>query len=280
MTDDDRLEHRGRIVRARVVTTAPPDHVWDAWADPRHLCGWFTDTASGRARPGATVTWGFDRFRCRFPYEVLAAVPGSRLVLQGAPVGRPPYLLEILIDAHDGATTVELINSGFSVGTSDDEETEGVHSGWRIALAIMKLYLERHYGRPRLSFFAMQPAPFEYGQISRYFHEPDGLARWLTSSGAVGAEGDAFELVLRDGSPMSGRVLAVTPRETALSWDEADGVVELKAFRLGPRIRAVSLRGSGWGMSEEKARAIESMAVASIDRLVAEMEDRQPGPAL
>ncbi len=268
MINDDRSEHRGRIVRARVLTTAPPDRVWEVWADPQHLCGWFTDTASGRARPGATVTWGFDRFRCRFPYEVLVADPGARLVLEGAPVGRPPYLLEVRITAQEGGTAVELINSGFSVGPEDDEEFEGVLSGWRMALAIMKLYVENHYGRQRRTFFAMQPAPFEYERIRHYFHAPDGLARWLASSGAIGQEGDRYSLVLRDGTRMSGLVLAVTTREVAVSWEEADGVVELKAFRLGPRLRAVSLRGSVWGMGEERAREIESMAIASIDRLV------------
>jgi len=273
MHHDDRSEHRGRIVRARTVTSAPADHVWDAWADPGHLCGWFTDTATGRARPGATVTWGFDRFRCRFPYEVLAAEPGARLVLEGRPVGRPPYLLEIRIDAGEDRTTIELINSGFSVGPEDDEEFEGVHSGWRMALAVMKLYLERYYGRPRRTFFAMQPAPFEYERMRHYFHAPGGLARWLSSSGAIGEEEDSYALALRDGSPMSGKILAVTPREVALAWDEAEGVVELKAFRLGPRLRAVSLRGSGWGMTEERAQRIESMAVASIDRLVAVLDE-------
>ena len=263
------VEHAGRVVRAEIQTTASVERAWQAWAEPARLSEWFTDRAKGRAAVGGTVTWFFDRFKTQFPYEVIAAEEGSRLALKGSPPGRPPYVLEIQITGQEGGALVRIINSGFSVGVENDEEHEGVLSGWQMALAILKHYLENHFGEPKTGFFAMQPAPLDYEKILHYFLEEEGLMRWLTSSGAIGAYGERYALTLRDGSPMSGRVLAMTSREVAVSWDEIDGVAEIKAFRIGPRSRAVAVRGCGWNLAEERALEIDRMLSKAIDRLVA-----------
>jgi uncharacterized protein YndB with AHSA1/START domain len=264
------IDHDGRVVRAEILTTASAEQAWQAWADPARLSEWFTDRAKGRAAAGGTVTWYFDRFRSQFPYDVMVADEGRRLVLKGSPPGRPPYLLEVLISGNPAAgTLVKIINSGFSVGVENYEEYEGVESGWQMALTILKQYLENHFSQPKSGFFAMQPAPVDYEKILHFFLEEEGLMRWLTTSGAIGAPGERYSLTLRDGSPMSGRVLTLTSREVALSWDEIDGVAELKAFRIGPRARAVAVRGCGWGLPEERALEIEQMLSKAIDRLVA-----------
>ena len=275
------VDHLEPAVRAEIVTTAPRDRVWSAFTDPDILSGWFTDRAKGRARPGGTVTWCFDRFRMELPYEVLVADAGNHLVLKGSPEGRPPYLFEVrLEDARledaglhlDGAgTRVHLVNSGFAAGSRVDEQREGVESGWRLALAILKHYLEHHYGRPRASFFAMQPAELDYAQTLAFFLDEARLARWLTVRGGVGAPGAPCALTLRGGAPLTGRVLEVTSREAVLSWEEISGVLELKASLLGPRIRAVALRGCGWGLDEDRAARIEKEMARAIDRLVAEL---------
>lgn len=280
MTQHQPIEHAGRIVRAEIRTTAPVDQAWEAWAEPQRLSQWFTDRAKGRARRGGTITWIFDRFGSSFPYEVLDSEPPSRLVLKGSPPGRPPYLLEIQIEPDGDGCIVRVVNSGFSVGPETEEEYEGVRSGWQMALAILKQYLEHHFGRPKRLFFAMQPAPFDYEQILSYFLEEPRLARWLTVSGAVGHPDSRYSLILRDGSPMTGRVLTVTSREVALSWDEIDGVIELKAFRLGPRMRAVCVRGFGWDLSEEEGARVETGMTAAVHRLVAELvarDEERPG---
>ncbi|HEY3176701.1 MAG TPA: SRPBCC domain-containing protein [Candidatus Polarisedimenticolia bacterium] len=270
---EDSFTHDEPAVRAEMATTASPDQVWRAFADPGILSGWFTDRARGRARPGATMTWCFDRFRMELPYEVLVADAGERLVLKGSPVGRPPYLFEVRIERDADLTRLKLVNSGFSFGQQTEEQYEGVLSGWQMALAILKQYLENHFGRTRETFFAMQPAPFAYEQMPALFRQEAGLARWLTERGSVGNPGDRYSLTLRGGEAMTGTVLAVTSREVALSWEEIGGVVELKAFQLGPRARAVSVRGCGWGLAEERAEGIERMMAGAIDRLVAALHD-------
>jgi uncharacterized protein YndB with AHSA1/START domain len=270
VVSESSFAHAGRVIRVEIRTSAKGARVWAAWSDPEILSQWFTDRAEGEARTGGTMTWFFDRFAARFPYEVVSALPPFRLLLRGSPPGRSPFFLEILIEEGAEETAVTILNSGFSAGEASDEEYEGVLSGWRMALAILKEYLERHYGRPKVSFFAMQPASFTFDQILPWFLEAPMLYRWLTTAGSIAGESGAlYEVKLRGAGKMTGRVLALTPREVALSWDEIGGVVEMKAFHLGPLQRAVAVRGCGWQITPERALAIERLFVAAVDRLVA-----------
>jgi len=63
-------KHQGRMLRQEIRTTASPQRVWEAWADPARLSQWFADRARGEPRAGGTLTWCFDDFGHEFPYEV------------------------------------------------------------------------------------------------------------------------------------------------------------------------------------------------------------------
>ncbi len=267
------FEHTGRVAQAEITTSAPPECVWQAWSDPDRVSEWFTDRAKGVAEAGATVTWHFDRFKIALPYEVIVAEQERHLVMRGSIPGRPAYVQEIRIQPAGTGSLVHVASSGFSRGEEDDEEYEGVVSGWRIALAIMKHYVENHFGEPRRTFFAMQPARFDYPRIRKFFTEEWYMGRWLTSTGSLAAPGGRFRLELRGGDTMTGTVLAVTNHEVALSWEEINGVIEMKAFRLGPQTRAVGLRGCGWVMSAELRLEIEQMASMFLTKLVAALDE-------
>lgn len=174
-------------------TTASPDEVWKAWTDPAALSRWFTDEARGEAKPGGVLVWIFRGFG-EIPYPVVVAERPERLVLAGDIPGRGPFALEIVIRKSAGQTIVRLVNSGFLDGADWDEEYEGVRSGWAGSL-----------------------------ELYRYFGEAGGLAAWLTREGALGEVGDRAELVLRDGVRLSGRVIAASGREKAVTWEEEDG---------------------------------------------------------
>ena len=262
------FSHQGRTVTAEVSVAAPAALAWKAWADPETLSQWFTDRARGEARAGASFIWSFDRFGSNFTYTVLQADEPRRLILSGAPPGRPPYVLEIAIAEEGSGCRVRVINSGFAMGGDNDEEFEGVESGWTMTLSIMKEYLEHHAGRSRHSFFAMQAASFGYEEVLHYFTRADGLARWLSAGGEIGAVGTSYRLSLHSGEAITGRVLAITSREVAVSWEEIGGVLEMKAFMLGPRTRALCLRGCGWSLSEEGAARLEMQMSRALDRLV------------
>jgi uncharacterized protein YndB with AHSA1/START domain len=260
-------EHRGRVIRASLKTAADPMQLWEAWADPARLAHWFPDRAEGRAVAGAVQTWFFDRFNYAMPYEVYSSVPGEHLVYTGQMPGRPRFYLEIDITREAGTTVLTLTNSGFLDKEGWDDEYEGIASGWQMALAMLKQYVEHYFGRPRVQFFAMRPAQYEFADLLPHYREANLLAEWLTSSGAIGNTGDRYALVLQDDGPASGEVLAVTGWEVQLSWTEIAGIVALKGFAMGPGRRAICIHGSSWSLTAERAAYLEKAFSAALDRL-------------
>jgi uncharacterized protein YndB with AHSA1/START domain len=255
-------EHSGQVVRDSVEIRAAPEQVWAAWTEAQHVRRWFADEVKGDAIEGQVVTWIFERFRLEIPSTVMEATAPRRLVLR-ADTGAPASLLQIDITAVEGATIVEVQNSGFA----EDEAFEDASSGWRMALAILALYVERHFGEDRNSFLAVTEGQFGYEHVYGYFRDPELMKAWLTTEGAVREPGDSVRLILRDGRVLTGRVLAATGREVALEWSEIGGVLELKAFAFGEGKRALCLRGSGWGLARDEAAHIETSLAAALDRL-------------
>lgn len=267
MSEASKFEHKGRMVRVEFTTSAPAEKVWAAWTDPTKIAQWFTDGASGEPIPGTMFTWTFDRFNYVIPYEVVDAVPNERFVLKGEIPGRPPGFLEITIRKEAGQTRVQLVNSGFLEGGEWDEEFAGIDSGWKMAMAILKLYVENYFGLAKAMALAMRPAQFTMEQLRPCFREPVKLARWLTSSGGVGRVGEAYEFALRDGTKATGRVLADTGREATLSWDEIRGTFELKSFSMGPAMRMICVRALSWEGDPARTKKIEEEMAAALDRL-------------
>jgi hypothetical protein len=85
-----------------------------------------------------------------------------------------------------GETVVELVNSGFLEGVASDDEYDGVDSGWKKSLAILKHYLENYRGRRRSAVLSIVPAAFEYDTLRPLFTTAEGLSKWLASFATVG----------------------------------------------------------------------------------------------
>lgn len=71
-------------------------------------------------------------------------------------------------------------------------------------------------------------------------------------------------------------VLAITRREVGLTWEEIHGVLELKAFAMGPGSRVIAIRGCGWNLAAARAAEIESHMGEALDRLAAELAAVEP----
>jgi len=265
------LVHRGRTLRDEIRTSATPQQAWAAWTDAAKIAQWFVDRAEGAPEVGSTFVWEFERFGYKFPYQVIAAEAPHHFALLAAPPGREPGILEINIAREGGETVIRLVNSGFAEGAEWDEEYQGVVSGWKMCLGVLKHYLERHFGEERAQFLAMRPAQFSYEQLAPYYRDARLLAEWLGTSGGIGEVGDAVALKLHDGESLTGRVLARTGWEVAVSWEEVNGTLELKGFSMGPGKRTLGLRGFGWGMDPERAKAVEPRLAAALDRLAARL---------
>ena len=197
-------------------------------------------------------------------YPVAVADPPRRMVLAGDAPGRGPFALEVILEAAGQATVVRLVNSGFLDGAEWDDEYRGIASGWTMALALLKHYAERHSDRPKRVLQHFRPADFDWSELP-YRTAPE-LATWLTLSGEIGDPGHPVQLVLRDGTPLTGRVLARTDTEVSLSWDEEGAVMELKAFAAGPsRMRGVRL--TAWGMSDARARVLSTTLQVAVEAM-------------
>ena len=264
-------EKTGRTITHEIRTSATPEQVWQAWTDPTKIAQWFTDGASGAPVVGSTYIWEFHKFNYRIPYTVLEAAPNERFAVGWSMPGRDPGILEITISRARGDTVITLVNSGFREGAEWDDEYEGVSSGWQISLHVLKEYLEQHFGRPKITALSMRPARFEYDELRDYFLDEALLARWLTTSGSVSRPGERYALQLRSGAQATGRVLTVTRREVALSWEEIGGILELKAFAFSPGNRAAAVRVLSWNLSAERAGAIEREMEEALGRLIGQL---------
>jgi len=214
------------------------------------------------------MTWFFDDFGYVLPYKVLEAVPGALFVLKWEPPQGDSGILEVRIERQGGATLVKLINSGFREDAAWNDEYEGTVSGWKMALAILKHYLENYFGRSKTMSMILRPASFTDTRLRELFLEGPKLAEWLTTSGAIGKVGDPCELTLRDADKLTGRVLTIAAREVSVSWNEIGGTLELKGFSMGPQ-RMVGVRIMSWKLDSAKAKQLEAQMLPAVERLAA-----------
>lgn len=271
---DSRDDARWVEVDRRTLTTdAEPQKVWDAWARPERLRQWFPDDARGEPEPGGELVHVWTSFGgMEMPHRVLEAEPGRRLLLEAKGPAGLAFRQEILVEREGGATVLQLVHYGFEDGADRDGDLDGIDSGWQLALALLRHYLEEHFGRDRRIVFHMRPTVHDFDSIQPLFREPEGLGRWLTRPGRPGdlagkAVGDRVALELADGGTLTGRLLADSGRELALSWEELDAVLELKIFPAGPDGLAAALRCSAWGLDDAGAERLDGRLAAALGRL-------------
>ena len=248
-------KHDGHSDRREMRTSASIDQLYAAWSDPLEIQRWFADEARGNAEAGGSIVHVFHGFGFEAKYEVLEAVPGERLVLSGVGPSGAPFKQEIIVKRDGGESVLELIHSGFDEGGSDaigddfSDEYKGLDSGWKLALALLKHYLENYAGRDKTSYLAMLPTAFRFDQLHDLFRGDVG--RWLTFPG---------------GTPIGGEVLVDTGQEVAIVWDAIDGVLELKAFQ-----QILALRVSSWSKEPPEEQAMVAWMNTALAKLSTEL---------
>jgi uncharacterized protein YndB with AHSA1/START domain len=267
MSEEAKFEHSGRVIRDEMRIAAPPEAVYRAWSDPDTITSWFVGRMEGRMEAGETVTWYWDDSGPGMSQQVVVAEPPHRLVTRmDLPQGAS--YLEVTIEQQGGHSVLRLVQSGFGEGPDWDDQYEAMLSGWMIALAILKFFAERYIGRKRREVVVLADASFEREEILDLQRSEDGLARWLTRSGAPGeAVGQPVRLVLENGVTLTGTVLRNTSYETLWSWDEIEGVVELKAFKTAGWGSKVGLRISTWMEDVAELADLEGWLKAAVGRL-------------
>ena len=245
-------KHHGRTIRTSTRIKTSPRRAWRAWADPQQIANWFVDRAEGEAKPGQVMTWFFDTFNYRQPVPIVEATPDESFIVGSGDAPGPqghPYLMEITIAREEGDTVINLVNSGFSEDATFDDEYEGVVSGWDMALATLKRWLERYPNSRRGHVLIVEPASYARGGLRPLYSSAEGRRRWLEPLVAADSE-----------------VLADTGREVLLAWDAKDAVLGLKAFSMGPQ-QMLALDFNTWSESPIDLDAVREELRKALQRL-------------
>ncbi|HLU66729.1 MAG TPA: SRPBCC domain-containing protein [Kofleriaceae bacterium] len=241
------------VVRTSLVLPHPIAAVWRAWSDPAWLTGWQVERVEGELAPGAAVRFHYDSLGLSLDLEVAERADPERLVLRGAPPGRPPQTQSVTLTARGGATEVTVEHAGFTAGTRGADERAGTEAGWSTMLRVLGHYLDRHAGRPRACLAALAPAAASIESAWSLLGTGDGLARWLCDGPvALAGEGAPAALTTRDGLELTGSVLAAAaPYEVALALDRVAGVVILRAIRIDGGGGALLIGAQAWSWRPE-----------------------------
>ncbi len=247
--------------------SAPPEQVWAAWAEPAHVRNWFSDDAHGDLEPGGELVHEFHGHG-QHRYRVVEVDAPKRLVLDGEMDGRA-FRQTVEIRTEGGTTVLRLVHSGFGSADPDSEIVQGIDSGWSMALALLRHYVENHFGKPKATHVVFRPARFEYGDLlqGRYLAGA-GLDGWLTrGAGDIALDGPV-ELDIRGAGRHRGRALALTDHEVSVTLDDVDGVLELKAFGAGPEARMLGVRLISWAEDPEGMGPLKGALDEAVARLV------------
>ncbi len=261
--------HELNVVKKDTEVEAPAAKIFEAWSDPDHLQRWFTDRVSGWPGVGSNLTLTWKNFGFSVSYKIAEMRPPEKLVLKTRLPGVGTQVLTVNLARRAPKTIVSISESGPENHKSDPMES-GVDSGWDMALGVMKLYVEKYFGKNRGTFFAMLPAQFEYSQLRPLYTTAEGLQKWLTIGGEPPVKpGQKYCFQLNENETMSGEVLALTHHEMALSWEEISGYIELKSFPTGGENKGLCLRGSTYSPETASADLLETRAKDYLVRLFA-----------
>ncbi len=247
-----------RTIEKTIDIDAPLEAVWQALTDGEELARWFPLEARLDPRNGGKVflSWGpqcegegtidifepLKRLRWREPAPV---PPHAADAGAGSPRPEPVELpaVEWLLESRGGKTVLRLVNSGLSAESWADEYHDSLHYGWGFMLANLRLYLERHHGRPRLVAWPRRNVALPRAEAWNRLLAADGFAglRTLSNSRA----GDRASLRAA-GGPLEGAVeFFLPPRGFCLRLDDVASGGATPERRGNPALLWLSLEGGG-----------------------------------
>jgi uncharacterized protein YndB with AHSA1/START domain len=238
-------------VRQRILATRAD--IWRAIAEPDEIARWQADRASGRVVRGGSLKLAYPELGVELELAVEAAEPESRLVLSS---GRS--VADFQVDDEE----VTLRHHGLEPG----DECDGSASSWRVSLALLAHYLERHRGQARQTDWFVERVRATPGAVYCFFTQKAALSSWLGWGGDLGQPNDPVRLRTLWGETLTGRVLARTPdRDVAMSWDEhGDSVLVLRTLPVpsDPDHRLLIANLSRWGETGVPSATLAGLGAA------------------
>jgi uncharacterized protein YndB with AHSA1/START domain len=237
------------------LVRASPERIWDACAQPKGMRNWQADEVEGRVAPGQRLALRWPALGASIELTVAELDMGRRLVLQA---GR----CRVTVTVQPGSVK---------------DETEGVASSWRVALALLAHHLEQHPLRGRHVSWFLQSVRTSAAAAHVFFTEPSALRTWLAPDAEPLVPAGPVRMRLAWGERLTGRVLAHTAgRDVALSWEEQEQSVLVLRTLPSPRYadeRLVAAVWSYWGEQQPPPQARKGLAMA-VRRLAGALASR------
>jgi len=230
-----------QAVSESLLVERPVEEVWRAWTDPAWLAGWHAERVEGAIDAGRAIQLHWDSLGIAIELDVVALDPPRRLVLRGAPPGRPPQTLTITLSGTENGTALAIQHEGLA----SEEERAGTAAGWHVAARVLAHYLAHHAGRPRRCAAALAPVAASLADIEPLFAHPS----WLLAG---------EETVLA----------SALPRQIALAVEGGSGIVVLRAIALEPGAALVGALAWSWEAERPEYARLVSELEPAVARLV------------
>ena len=221
-----------RKMEKTIEIAVEPEKVWKALTDPRELTRWFPLEA--RVEPGAggsiLYSWGPEMGS---PNRIEIWEPARRLLLSETLPGGVTLALDFILVGERGRTTLRLVHEGFRDGADWSDEYDAFSRGWDYELRSLRHYLERQFGRDRVTTSARRALAIDMDQAWRRLTGPSGIVSGGFPAGL--REGAPLDITLKTGERLEGRVLIWDPmRQFAAVAENMDGaLVRLELMRCG-----------------------------------------------
>ena len=221
---------------------APRQTVWEALTTATGLRSWFAPEAEVDPRAGGRVRWTWPGLH-DWPQTIEEIRPGERLLTRyDSPVddgagGKVPLFMDFLLSGEGGRTTLRMVHSGFGPGADFDAEYDGISRGWPVELQSLRLYCERHAGRPRNVVWTCRPVGMDARAGWELLMGPEGLGCGPKVEAL--AIGDAFDFTTPDGTRFAGEALRCHEREfSGRLSTHGDAFLRISVEPCGPELQA------------------------------------------
>jgi uncharacterized protein YndB with AHSA1/START domain len=184
MSKNEKKPTRTRTREHRIEVRAPIEQVWKAIVDAEEITRWYAPEARVEPGEGGTywVSWGegmagASRIDAWEPQRHLRLV---HLPPEGADASAhendEPIVDEYWLESDGDTTVVRLVQSGIPASADWDAFYEDTNRGWKMFLAGLRHYVEKHVGRPCRNVLFMHPVDVPVGDAWRRLIGTEGLA--------------------------------------------------------------------------------------------------------
>lgn len=142
------MAERTRGYALRIEVDADAERVWAALTDTARLARWLSSNARMAAREGGSFRGSLDR-QAELLAHIDVFMPLRRLRLihlasPALPAGDSAIVDDLMLEPRGAHTLVRVLGSGFPADPAYEPALRRHHTGWRLSLARLKVYLEKN----------------------------------------------------------------------------------------------------------------------------------------